>query len=339
MKLRIAFLAILLAGFLPMLSQAQVYISNGSNVQEYDPTTGDLINSLTDPFGGSVVSLTEYNGILYTAGVDSADANVTLGSYDAASLSPLAATQDLAPTLPSGPGIDTSSPAGVAADANYVYVDNAQFNTSDIIQVNLTTGAVVNNFITLSGDEDQGLVLSADGSILYTTTFQSGEIQEYNAITGALINANFASIGGAADAGEGITIDGNTLYVADESSGSVSVYNATTGAMINSNFLNENNFDQNLAALDGVLYVTTNSGIEAFNDSTAAFIADVAPVGTNFLGGLFASDPAITPPGQHGDPIEEVPGSAPEPRTWALALMVCAGFLFLHRKLQSVELS
>src|SRR5215469_8577530 len=61
-----------------------------------------------------------------------------------------------------------------------------------------------------------------------------GDVSEYYAKTGAVINANFITgLSGPAD----LALLGNTLFVVNENSGTVGQYDATTGAAINASFI------------------------------------------------------------------------------------------------------
>jgi hypothetical protein len=68
---------------------------------------------------------------------------------------------------------------------------------------------------------------------LYITQ-DNGTVSEYDATTGAAINANFIT---GLDVPSGLAVKGNTLFVANQGNGTVGVYNATTGAAINANFI------------------------------------------------------------------------------------------------------
>jgi hypothetical protein len=96
-----------------------------------------------------------------------------------------------------------------------------------------------------------------------------GTIAEYNATTGALINANF--ITGLSEP-EGITISGNNLYVVNNAGddgphgllanvGSIGEYNATTGAAINASLVP--NLYQPVATVvvGNDIYVTSNPDV------------------------------------------------------------------------------
>ena len=59
-------------------------------------------------------------------------------------------------------------------------------------------------------------------------------VGEYNATTGAVINANFIT---GLNGPVGLALSGNNLFVANFGGGTVGEYNATTGAAINANFI------------------------------------------------------------------------------------------------------
>jgi hypothetical protein len=69
---------------------------------------------------------------------------------------------------------------------------------------------------------------------LAETGLQPWERREYNATTGAAINASF--ITGLSEP-EGLAVSGNDLFVVNTLADTVGEYNATTGAVINANFI------------------------------------------------------------------------------------------------------
>ncbi len=72
------------------------------------------------------------------------------------------------------------------------------------------------------------------GNNLFVTNFFSNTIGEYNATTGATINANFIT---GLNGPIGLALSGNNLFVACQFSNTVGEYNATTGAVVNANFI------------------------------------------------------------------------------------------------------
>jgi hypothetical protein len=79
------------------------------------------------------------------------------------------------------------------------------------------------------------------GPVLYVTLPYQGTVSEYDATTGAVINANFIT---GLNRPDQLLVYGDTLFVADEGGeflgyfrGSVGTYNVTTGAAINPSFI------------------------------------------------------------------------------------------------------
>ena len=146
-----------------------------------------------------------------------------------------------------------SGPNGLALSASGTALFVANNSNGTVGEYNATTGAAINaNFITgLPGLI--GLALSADGTALFAAnTFVPGlpftvgvhnVVGEYNATTGAAINANLITEAG----GEfgpflsGIALLGNNLFVGlpspIPSSSTVTKYDATMGVAINANFI------------------------------------------------------------------------------------------------------
>jgi DNA-binding beta-propeller fold protein YncE len=69
---------------------------------------------------------------------------------------------------------------------------------------------------------------------LYVSQAEIGVVSEYDATTGAVINANFITGVGSPF---GLALLGNTLFVANADTGTVGKYDAITGATINANFI------------------------------------------------------------------------------------------------------
>jgi hypothetical protein len=151
-----------------------------------------------------------------------------------------------------------------------------------------------------------------------------GSIEEYNATTGALVNAAFVT---GLFAPEGITISGNTMYVVNntsafppENTGSIGEYNATTGAPINTSLVTGLYAPVATAVAGNDLYVTSNPNVPGqpgfpnyagvvgeYNASTGATIN--ASLITGF------QDP------------QGIVFMAPEPATWIMLAIGAAGLL------------
>jgi PKD domain len=117
---------------------------------------------------------------------------------------------------------------------------------------------------------------------IYVSEFGTNTVGEYDATTGAAINANF--ITGVINP-EGLLLSGNTLFVSSSISGggSVGTYNATTGAVINATFITSGvNTAGGLAISGNTVFITNNGDeISTYNATTGA------PIDTSFISGLF----------------------------------------------------
>jgi hypothetical protein len=95
-------------------------------------------------------------------------------------------------------------------------------------------------------------------------------VGEYNAATGAAINAQFIITN--PDGAYGVALSGNHLFVAGYQQGTVSEYDATTGAVINANFITGILYPLGLAVVGNTLYVAQdigdNPGVVSTYDAT-----------------------------------------------------------------------
>jgi hypothetical protein len=100
----------------------------------------------------------------------------------------------------------------------------------------------------------------------------SGSIGEYDATTGATVNAALVSglNGGAA----GIAVSGGNLFVVGSGDGTIGKYNATTGATVNATLISGLNQPSRIAVSGGNLYVGNNLGttIGEYNAATGATV-------------------------------------------------------------------
>src|SRR5438094_320462 len=134
-----------------------------------------------------------------------------------------------------------------------------------------------------------GLFLSAIAlSILSNTAHaqlyvsqQAGRVGEYDAITGAAINANFIT---GLNNPFSLALSGNDLFVAEFSAERVGKYDATTGAAINANFIT--GLTPAGVALSGNNLFVTNYGpfgsVGKYDATTGAAINASFITGTNY---------------------------------------------------------
>ena len=80
---------------------------------------------------------------------------------------------------------------------------------------------------------------------------------------------------------QGLAIQGNTIFVANFSFGTVGKYDATTGEAINANFITGAGLPTALALLDGTLFVANQSGTVGKYDATTG-----EAINANFITGL-----------------------------------------------------
>jgi hypothetical protein len=161
-----------------------------------------------------------------------------------------------------------SDPYGIAEAGNilYVAIDYSQTTAGQgvIAEYNATTGAVINpDFITgltlpegiwLAGNNLYVANNAAVSSVLpFNGIYTNGTIGEYNATTGAAINASLVT---GLNQPAAVAVSGNNLFVSSYAfnsdsgaGGIVGVYNATSGAAINANFITGLADPQGLAIL------------------------------------------------------------------------------------------
>ena len=96
-----------------------------------------------------------------------------------------------------------------------------------------------------------------------------GSVGEYDATTGATINASF--ITGLNTPILGLAISGHHLFVVHNST-TVGEYDATTGAAINAGFITGLNGPLGLAVSGNTLFVTDNGTVGEYNATTGAAI-------------------------------------------------------------------
>jgi hypothetical protein len=256
-------------------AHAQLYVSQGSTVGEYDATTGAAINANFITGLSAPVGLALSGNTLFVANNGSG----TVGEYNA--------TTGAAINANFITGL--SNPTGLALSGNTLFVANQTSNT--VGEYNATTGAAINASFITGLSHTFNLALS--GNTLFVGNGDSGPnldtVGEYNATTGAAINATFLPLFDPT----GIAVSGNTLFVSNYDAGTpgggtVGEYNATTGAVINANFITGLNGPEGLVVSGNTLFVanwgepvTVGGGtVGAYNATTGAAI------NANFITGL-----------------------------------------------------
>jgi len=111
--------------------------------------------------------------------------------------------------------------------------------------------------------------------VLLVCDGQLNRVGEYDAVTGATINANFVGPAQGLNSPRAMALDSsNHLFVASfDQNGFVGEYDATTGATINANFISGLSYSRSLA-VDGSnrLFVTRAGGVNVYNATTGALI-------------------------------------------------------------------
>jgi hypothetical protein len=122
------------------------------------------------------------------------------------------------------------------------------------------------------------------GDTLFVANYGDDTIGEYDATTGATINANFIT---GLQNPTGLAVLGNTLFVANQTSnsgspmfipGTVGEYNSTTGAAINVNFITGLSSPGGLAVSANSLFVVNGDvgpnldTVGEYNSTTGAVI-------------------------------------------------------------------
>jgi hypothetical protein len=306
----------ILATFFTSAHCAEIFVANGeaNTVGAYDATTGAPINASLVTGLNSPHAITVSDGSLFISNWGSGG---SVGEYTTSG-SPLAV-----PLLTSAPrhagGQLVDEPGDMVISGNTMFVSN--WGSSTIAEYT-TAGAIVSlPFITISSPGEgapYGIALSGnDLFVVNEGNFEQGggSIGEYNASTGAVINANFIT---GLNQPEGITISGNDLFVvnnADDNNaagpltnGSVGEYDVSTGTAINAALVTGLNQPAAVAVLGNDLFVTSypggkSSGLVGEYDATTG-----ATLNASFIAGL--------------DDPQGIAVFTPEPSTW---LMIAIG--------------
>ncbi len=125
-----------------------------------------------------------------------------------------------------------------------------------------------------------GVALS--GNDLFVANEVSGTIGEYNATTGAAINASLVT---GLDFPEGIAISGNDLFVT--ANGTIGEYNATTGAAINASLVTGLNFPDGITISGNDLFVANSGAYDSNNGTIGEYNATTgAAINASLVSGL-----------------------------------------------------
>lgn len=222
---------------------------------------------------------------------------------------------------------------GIAVSGADMFISNYLGTT---VSEYTATGALVNSsLITLKvGAGPYGIVVSGNDLFVAVNEFNKGAgagyISEYDATTGAQINANFIT---GLNQPEGIAISGNGFFVVNNgddnnaagplTDGTVGEYDLTTGAAINSALVTGLNQPVGVAVLGNDLFVTSNP-----NGSTAGLIGEYdattgATINASFVTGL--------------DDPQGIAVFAPEPSTWIMLVIGAATLLACGVRKRHVE--
>jgi hypothetical protein len=218
----------------------------------YDATTGATIN-------GSLISgLTNYPRDMKLAGGDlyiTSSSGGTVGQYNATTGATINAAFQTEPGESTGIAVSGSDYYVVGAGTSQAYVNGYTSSGpafSDSVGYYPAGVAVLGNNLFVA---DNANYVAGHGSI-----------EEYNATTGALVDATFIT---GLFAPEGITILGNTMYVVNnagntdpnENTGSIGEYNATTGAAINTSLVTGLYAPVATVVVGNDFYVTSNPNV------------------------------------------------------------------------------
>jgi hypothetical protein len=192
--------------------------SNGA-LPSYDASTGSLVNSsFITTLGAGGNGFAQSGSVIYASSINPS----TMGTYDAATGAALNAAF-----------ISGSGAGGIAVSGTNLFWRR----TSGIAEYDAISGAPINlTFASLPGGGTTPYSIAIQGNTIYvgTRAGQSGQISEYDATTGALIDANF--ITGLTGSGQlPLAIAGDDLFVG--SGTTVGEYDVSTGAAINANFI------------------------------------------------------------------------------------------------------
>jgi hypothetical protein len=147
-----------------------------------------------------------------------------------------------------------ATPETVRGQIIYGYSNNGGPTQGTVALYDGNSGATLNPSFVTGLNTPRGIALA--GNDLYVVNNGSSSIGEYNATTGATINASLVPDTGMSLGGpRGIAVFGGHLFVTN--SVGIAEYDATTGATINSSFVSGLTDPRYIAISGGNLWVTT----------------------------------------------------------------------------------
>ncbi len=220
-----------------LVSGNTLYVANnqGGTVSEFNTATGALATislQVANPVGLALSGSNLYvSGTTATTNNGVTTSTASIGVYNATS-GAFVNTLNIA---------GLSNPQGLTMSGSVLYYTDA--NTGKIGAYDTTTGSTPTTFTTTPSGLKTPIFLAVSNGDLFVANQNSGvqngaTVGEYNAATGAAINANF--ITGLTTA-RGLAVSGNILYVSSftgtGNNTEVSEYNISDGSLIKANFL------------------------------------------------------------------------------------------------------
>lgn len=302
-------------------ASAQLYTFNGGVVSEYNSATGALIQ-------GSLITNTHYdeNQIVIEGG-DIYIPQYIGGSTQVASYN---ATTGALIGNPYITGIHTG-PGVVTANSTEFFSANAG---NDIEDYTLSTGAVLNQYWIYTGEPITTLTASA--TVLYANLNDSSLVA-YNISTGGL-QSGFTTVSLSGALIGGMVVYGNDLFVENNTTHDIAEYNATTGALITSDFYT----GTAAATFNSLNVVGTELYVGAYTSTsnlTKVAVISTATANTVYdatLDTITGNDDITVAPGSASYVYVPPVLAAPEPRSWAFALLAFGAFGLLWNRRQSL---
>jgi hypothetical protein len=201
-----------------------------------------------------------------------------------------------------------NEPISIIAVGQNLYVGNVNAGDGTIGEYN-TSGGVVNASLFTTGGtyygEPYGLAVCG-GDIFVTKPYYSNTIGEYDATSGATVNADLVS---GLDYPFGIAAYGGNLFVGGFYDGTIGEYNATTGAVVNPSLIRTGAYGPYaITEYGGDLFVTNSTaGTVSEYDATTG-----AVINASLVTGLYQPDGIVV---------------VPEPTAVSLLLVIGAGIM------------